>query len=151
MEEFQMAQPEDEKTIAGWYALDVELETLAREAVEYALMEAGSLGTETNDAAGKLLRVTGYFDNAPERERVRAELATALRIYDVSSSAVRDMNVRRVENRDSLAGGEHKVRPVAAGCVFIYSRRHQYGTFHSSLCSCRARGMAHATASAMTK
>src|SRR5260370_33967606 len=126
MEEFQMAQPEDEKTIAGWYALDVELETLAREAVEYALMEAGSLGTETNDAAGKLLRVTGYFDNAPERERVRAELATALRIYEVSSSAVRDMKVRRVENRDWLARGRENGGPAGASGPIIVTRASEH-------------------------
>ena len=33
-----------------WYALDVLIEPQASEAVEYALMEAGALGTETNDA-----------------------------------------------------------------------------------------------------
>src|SRR5260370_21472823 len=133
MEEFQMAQPEDEKTIAGWYALDVELETLAREAAEYAWMEAGSVGTETNDAAGKLLRVTGYFDNAPERERVRAELATALRIYDVSSSAVRDMNVRRVENRDWLAGWKQNWQPVVAGRFIILPPWSEIKPLHDQL------------------
>ncbi len=45
-----------------WYALDVETEVSAREAVEYALMEAGALGTETNDSIGELVRVTGYFE-----------------------------------------------------------------------------------------
>jgi len=34
---------------SGWYALDVDVEPGAREAVEYALMEAGALGTETGD------------------------------------------------------------------------------------------------------
>ena len=140
-----MAQPEDEKTIAGWYALDVELETLAREAVEYALMEAGSLGTETNDAAGKLLRVTGYFDNAPERERVRAELATALRIYDVSSSAVRDMNVRRVENRDWLAEWKQNWQPVVAGRFIIVPPWSEIEPLHDQLLIRIEPGMAFGT------
>jgi ribosomal protein L11 methyltransferase len=140
-----MAQPEDEKAIAGWYALDVELETLAREAVEYALMEAGSLGTETNDAAGKLLRVTGYFDNAPERERVRAELATALRIYDVSSSAVRDMNVRRVENRDWLAEWKQNWQPVVAGRFIIVPPWSEIEPLHDQLLIRIEPGMAFGT------
>jgi ribosomal protein L11 methyltransferase len=140
-----MARPKDEKTIAGWYALDVDLETVAREAVEYALMEAGSLGTETNDAVGKLLRVTGYFDNAPERERVRAELATALRIYDVPSSAVRDMNVRRVENRDWLAEWKQNWQPVVAGRFIIVPPWSEIEPLHDQLLIRIEPGMAFGT------
>src|SRR6266852_5698270 len=114
-----MAQQGEVKTRAGWYALDVQLEPVAREAVEYALMEAGALGTETNDSAGKLLRVTAYFDNVPERELVRAELATALRIYDLASATVRDMNVRKVENRDWLEEWKRNWKPVASGRFII--------------------------------
>ena len=44
-----------------WYALDVDLEPAAREAVEYALMEADALGTETGDESDGVLRITGYF------------------------------------------------------------------------------------------
>jgi len=114
-----MAQQGEVKTRAGWYALDVQLEPVAREAVEYALMEAGALGTETNDPAGKLLRVTAYFDNVPERELVRAELATALRIYDLASATVRDMNLRKVENRDWLEEWKRNWKPVASGRFII--------------------------------
>jgi ribosomal protein L11 methyltransferase len=121
-----------------WYALDVEIETAAREAVEYALMEAGSLGTETDDGqtsdvrqtpdvrqtlvcrdqdsaseddklqsvGQSLVRVTAYFSELPDRERVRAQLAEALRIYQLPSSSVRTMNVREVVDQDWL--GEWK-------------------------------------------
>ena len=50
-----------------WYALDVDLEPAAREAVEYALMEAGALGTETGDESDGVLRITGYFASTPDR------------------------------------------------------------------------------------
>jgi hypothetical protein len=60
---------------SGWYALDVELDEAAHEAVEYALMEAGALGTETTDRG-----VTAYFAETPSRERVRNELFEAMRI-----------------------------------------------------------------------
>jgi ribosomal protein L11 methyltransferase len=111
----RMVQPGDAETEAGWYALDIELEPVACEAVEYALMEAGALGTETNETAGSLLRVTAYFPKVPERELVRAELLTALRIYDLPSAAVRDMNIRVVEERDWLEEWKKSWQPVEIG------------------------------------
>ena len=73
-----------------WHELEIELEPAAREAVEYALMEAGALGTVTTD----LNTVTGYFSEVPNRESIRSELLEALRIYELPSSSVRDMNLR---------------------------------------------------------
>jgi ribosomal protein L11 methyltransferase len=102
-----------------WHALDVELEPDAREAVEYALMEAGALGTETNGDDTGLLQVTGYFTNSPGRERVRAELLEALRIYNLPSSSVRDMTVRQVTNRDWLAEWKKGWQPVEIGRFII--------------------------------
>jgi ribosomal protein L11 methyltransferase len=104
-----------------WYALDVIMEGAAREAVEYALMEAGALGTEESlapDAAG-LLRAAAYFAAPPERERVRAALAEALRIYSLPSSAVRDMALREVEPRDWLGEWKKNWRPVEVGARFL--------------------------------
>jgi ribosomal protein L11 methyltransferase len=97
-----------------WYALDVDLEAAAREAVEYALMEAGALGTETTDNT-----VTGYFAEIPSRERVRAELFEALRIYELPSSSVRDMNVREIEERDWLGEWKQSWQPVEIGRFII--------------------------------
>ena len=115
-----------------WYALDVDLEPIAletsisegprfgaHEAVEYALMEAGALGTETNDDEDKILTVTAYFENAPDRERVRDELFAALKIYGLPYSAVRDMNVREVENRDWLEEWKKNWQPVEVGRFLI--------------------------------
>ena len=101
---------------AKWYALDVEIEPQAREAVAYALMEAGATGT-TDDADGT--RITGYFEGVPDRERVRAELFEALRIYEFPSSSVRDMNVREVEQRDWLAEWKQNWQPVEVGRFII--------------------------------
>lgn len=109
-----------------WYALDVAVEVEAREAVEYALMEAGALGTETNDAGAEggfgdaaLLNVTAYFAHPPERERVRAELGEALRIYDLPSSSVRDMQFREVADRDWLNEWKKEWQPVDLGRLVI--------------------------------
>jgi ribosomal protein L11 methyltransferase len=103
----------------GWYALDVDLAPEAREAVEYALMEAGALGTETGDESGGLVKITGYFAQTPDRERVRSELFEALRIYDLPSSSVRDMNVREVAQRDWLEEWKQNWQPVEIGRFII--------------------------------
>jgi ribosomal protein L11 methyltransferase len=97
-----------------WYALDVELEPAAQEAVEYALMEAGAVGTEAIENV-----VTGYFAATPDRERVRAELFEALRIYDLPTSSVRDMSVRTVAQRDWLDEWKQSWQPVQIGRFVI--------------------------------
>src|ERR1044071_1020009 len=102
-----------------WYALEVDIEAQAREAVEYALIEAGASGTETATDNTDGTRITGYFDGAPDRERVREELFEALRIYELPSSSVRDMNVREVEQRDWLAGGKKNWQPVEIGRFIV--------------------------------
>jgi ribosomal protein L11 methyltransferase len=104
-----------------WFALDITLEPEAREAAEYALSEAGALGTEEAielDTDG-LARVSAYFDSPPERERVRAELLEALRIYELPSSAVRDMRAREVAARDWLGEWKKSWRPVEVGERFV--------------------------------
>lgn len=103
----------------SWYALDVTLEAQAREAVEYALMEAGALGTESLDEQGALAHAVAYFAQPPERERVRASILDALRLYDLPSSAVRDMQFREVADRDWLAEWKKDWQPVEVGRRFI--------------------------------
>jgi ribosomal protein L11 methyltransferase len=102
-----------------WYAVDVTLEQAAREAVEYALMEAGALGTESMGESGELMHAVAYFDEPPERERVRAALVEALRIYDLPSVSVRDMQLREVEHRDWLGEWKKSWQPVPVGERFI--------------------------------
>ena len=107
-----------EDTSAGlWHALDVVVESQAREAVEYALMEAGALGTETTHL--ETFRVTGYFDRTPDRERVRTELADALRIYELPSWSVREMNLREVADEDWLGEWKKNWQPVECGRFII--------------------------------
>jgi ribosomal protein L11 methyltransferase len=102
-----------------WYALDVEIEPQAREAVEYALIEAGASGTEANTDFTDRTRITAYFEQLPNRERVRNELFEALRIYELPSSSVRDMNVREVEQRDWLEEWKKNWQPVEVGRFII--------------------------------
>ncbi len=130
---------------SGWYALDVDLEPDAREAVEYALMEADALGTETGDESGGLVRITGYFAATPDRERVRYELFEALRIYDLPSSSVRDMNVREVAQRDWLEEWKQNWQPVEIGRFIIAPPWSNLGETHDRLIIRIEPGMAFGT------
>ena len=102
-----------------WYALDVTLSARAREAVEYALMEAGALGTELAEEGEGHARVAAYFDEPPAVERVRDALLEALRVYGLESSDVREMKLREVEGRDWLAEWKKNWRPVEVGERFL--------------------------------
>jgi ribosomal protein L11 methyltransferase len=103
----------------NWYAIDLTLTAVAREAVEYALMEAGALGTEVLSEEGETARVTAYFETTPEVERVRASLMEALSIYGRESSDVREMSVREVEGRDWLAEWKKNWRPTEVGRFIV--------------------------------
>ncbi len=102
-----------------WHAVDVKLAAAAREAVEYALMEAGALGSETTDEDGSMARVTAYFADAPDQEHVRACVDEALQIYDLPTSFVSDVQLREVAGRDWLGEWKKSWQPVAIGKRFI--------------------------------
>ena len=102
-----------------WHALEVTIEPQAREAVEYALMEAGALGTEVAGEGGEFSRLVAYFDRAPDRERVRAALFDALRIYNLPSSSVREMEPREVLDRDWLGEWKRSWQPTRVGRRFV--------------------------------
>lgn len=117
-----MSSTQADRSARMWYALDAEVEAAAREAVEYGLMEAGALGTETGDVNGSedsLVRVAAYFEQPPNRESVRTELADALRVYNLPSSSVREMNVREVADDDWLGEWKKSWQPVEVGERFI--------------------------------
>ncbi len=102
-----------------WYAVEGLSEAGAREAVEYALMEAGALGTESLDEDDQRVRVTGYFEAMPERERVGAALLEALRLYALPSSSVSRMELREIADRDWLGEWKKSWQPVAVGERFL--------------------------------
>lgn len=57
-----------------WHALDAIALRETCEAIEYGLMEAGALGTETNEAGSANVIVSGYFDLNPVLSADQAQL-----------------------------------------------------------------------------
>ena len=102
-----------------WHALEVTIEPAAREAVEYALMEASALGTEVTNESGECACVVAYFDAVPEREAVRDALFDALRVYGLPSSSVREMRLRELADRDWLGEWKKSWQPVRVGRKFL--------------------------------
>lgn len=110
---------DDAESRRVWHALELTIEPPAREAVEYALMEAGALGTEVAGEGRDFTRLVAYFDRAPERETLRAALLDALRIYDLPSSSVREMEPREVPDRDWLGEWKRSWQPSRVGRRFV--------------------------------
>lgn len=77
------------------------------------------MGTEVDHDLDELFQVTAYFESMPDRERVRAELTEALRIYSLPSQSVRQMNVREVADEDWLGEWKKSWQPVEVGERFI--------------------------------
>ncbi|MGZ8848232.1 MAG: 50S ribosomal protein L11 methyltransferase [Pyrinomonadaceae bacterium] len=102
-----------------WHALDAIALREACEAIEYGLMEAGALGTETNEAGSANVIVSGYFDLNPEIEIVRNALLDALRIYNFAPASLIDLKVREVADRDWLAEWKKDWQPVEVGRFII--------------------------------
>jgi ribosomal protein L11 methyltransferase len=105
--------------IEGWYVLEAFIEPNAREAVEYALMEAGATGTQFEEKIEDLARVTAYFCSVPAREQIRKEVAESLRIYGLQTSSVREMQIHELENQDWLAEWKKGWSPIEVGERFL--------------------------------
>jgi len=105
-----------------WYAAEAIISREASEALEYGLVEAGALGTETREVDGARVTVAGYFDAHPELESVRATLLGALRIYSLATSSIIELNVREVPDRDWLAEWKKDWQPVEVGRFIIAPR-----------------------------
>lgn len=109
---------DDEVSQHVWYVLDVRAESSAREPIEYALMEARALGTETNDDRAEIL-VRGYFAQRPEIEAVRLQVLDSLRIYNVAPESLIDFMISEIPNRDWLAEWKKNWQPIQVGRFLV--------------------------------
>lgn len=114
---------ETKRKLSFWYAVDVTLldagATAAREAISYALMEAGALGTETTEGNLQPSRITAYFETRPERDLLQEWLDEGLRIYDLPASLLSEIAIREVAGRDWLAEWKQSWQPIEVGENFI--------------------------------
>ena len=102
-----------------WFAAEVTASDESREAIEYGLMEAGALGTETRDTDRDQLTIVGYFPATPEIETVRAALVDAGRVYGLTPDAALDLKIEEVPDRDWLAEWKKGWQPIRAGRFIV--------------------------------
>jgi ribosomal protein L11 methyltransferase len=102
-----------------WHVVDALLKNNAREAAEYALMEAGAGGTETIELADARVTVAAYFDRQPQIETIRAEVIEALRIYDWPTTSLIELTTRQIADEDWLAEWKRHWQPVEVGRFII--------------------------------
>ena len=91
----------------NWLAVNITVDSEAAEAIEFALNECGTLGTEIDllgiRASQAETVVTGYFNEKPDEQDLRFQISDALRIFSFDQNAVKKLEWREVEDRDWLA------------------------------------------------
>ena len=102
-----------------WRAIDVVVAAEAREAVEYGLMEAGALGTETVETNNGRAQVIGYFEAATGVETIRQELLDALQIHSCTPTMLIDLRAREVADQDWLTEWKKHWQPIEVGRFVI--------------------------------
>jgi ribosomal protein L11 methyltransferase len=101
-----------------WLAVDAIISGQSREAIEYGLMEAGALGTETHEDGPNIV-VTGYFREPIGEGELRENLSEALRIYSLPPSALIELKRRDVADADWLAEWKKDWRESQVGRFII--------------------------------
>ena len=102
-----------------WQAIDATATDSAREAIEYGLMEAGAVGTESSTDGHAPISVRGYFENTLEIQSVRAVLLDALRIYRLPAESLMNLSISEVPDRDWLVEWKKNWQPVEVGRFII--------------------------------
>jgi ribosomal protein L11 methylase PrmA len=101
-----------------WYAAEIKTTVANREAIEYGLMEAGALGTETVESHDQT-RITGYFAAPVDEPQLRNALQDALRIYSCQTDEAFQLNVSIFADHDWLAEWKSNWQPVAVGRFIV--------------------------------
>lgn len=105
-----------------WFALEITVDLNATEAIEFALNELDSLGTEIKDfgkAQSENVTVIGYFNEKPGDEIVQNQLNEALRIYGFSHNKIKKTEWREIENQDWIAEWKKHWKPTETGKFII--------------------------------
>lgn len=105
-----------------WYAVDVEADAPAAEAVEYAFNTLEALGTEIDHlrkTGTDAVKITGYFNDLPTDDDLRFEINDALKIYEQDPRSVRAISDREVEDADWLAEWKRHWKPTEIGKFII--------------------------------
>ena len=105
-----------------WYAVDITVDPNSTEAIEFALNELESLGTEIDSLRKKKDEpqiVSGFFAELPDADEISAAIDDSLRIHGLDRDAVKSVNTRTVEETDWLAEWKKHWKPTEIGKFII--------------------------------
>lgn len=105
-----------------WFAVDVQVETDAAEAIESAFNQLEANGTEINNLRAErsdTVCVTGYFNELPDDAETRGVMAESLAISGFAAEAIKSINSRAVEEADWLAEWKQDWKPTEVGKFII--------------------------------
>lgn len=106
-----------------WIALEITVDALASEAIESAINQLGSLGTEINllpiQQPRAQIVVIGYFDEKPDEDDLRFQISDSLRIFGYDQKALKKIAWRSVKDRDWLAEWKKHWKATEAGKFII--------------------------------
>lgn len=99
----------------NWFALEITVLSEASEAIESALNQLDSLGTEIDNLGknnSENIKIIGYFNEKPGEETLQNHLIEALRIYGFSEDAIKKYEWRTVEDQDWLQEWKKHWKPT---------------------------------------
>jgi ribosomal protein L11 methyltransferase len=102
-----------------WQVIEATVTADVREAVEYGLMEAGAVGTETIESGNETVRVLSYFETPVPLDAVRAQLTDALGIYGFPRAIPGELTARELPAQDWLTEWKKHWQPVEVGRFII--------------------------------
>jgi ribosomal protein L11 methyltransferase len=102
-----------------WQVIDAVVNSDAREAAEYGLMEAGAIGTETVADANGRVSIAAYFDSPESIKTAHGSVLEAFQIYGFDKTALVEFQTREIADQDWLAEWKKHWRPVEVGRFII--------------------------------
>jgi ribosomal protein L11 methyltransferase len=105
-----------------WFAVEITADSKASEAIEFALNELDVLGTEINNLGKKQIEtlcVIGYFNEKRDDKIVQTQIDRALRIYDFTGDAVKEISWHKIENTDWLEEWKRHWQPTKTGKFIV--------------------------------
>jgi ribosomal protein L11 methyltransferase len=111
------------QTYKKWYSVEIEAAREAIDAIEFALLELGALGTEINtlgkDNNTPVITAVGYFDSPPDEADLQTFIDSGLQIYELSRDAIKSVAIKDVEQRDWLAEWKKNWQPMESGRFIV--------------------------------
>lgn len=112
----------NEQNDIKWFAVTVNAEPAATDAVEFALDEMGAVGTAIDHlrrTSSDTVAIEGYFNELPDLAELNAALANAVRIYELDETALIGIETATVKQTDWLAEWKKHWRPTELGGFII--------------------------------